>query len=801
MSESAPSLSSACYSDGAASPREAECCSHGAASSCGADSSANSRRSSNQFHPDRALRRPELRKDKHGSSFTHVPHADTAAWLQCVLLVALCSAFLVAPAFGQTAVQVPRTAEKDRAERKVAKEQNKVAQSADVEINGATAFSETELRSQLKEQIAALSEFGVTAARADDAAFFLELFYRRHGYSKVNVRYSLPGGRRLRLDVNEGPLVTLGTVKFVGNHHQPSEKLFEYVVGPTRERYSRAQRNLPFVSSDIEEGVDLVHRLYVAEGFLDSIVQAPHYETSANGTRVDARIVIVEGRQYFFGDVSFAGRTIFRAEDLRRQMLDLVRQPYTEARLADIPRRLQAYYKARGYYDVQVDAVGAPTSTRSGRVPVRVTIEPGTLYHFDGASVFGLKRLHPSYVTNRFTGLSGKTYNPELVDERFRDLMRTGLFNVLQIQPVPVHGDELHLSISAEEAKSKEFGFSLGYGSYVGAIAGVSYRNRNLFGTGRPLTTSLEYSTRSYKGEIIYEDPYFFETENKFRFRVSALTYDFEGYSKFEIGGRLELSREWTKKYQTGIVFSARHVEITSADIAPEFLGRTSYQVNSFGFTQTLDLRESPFVSPRGLVVDNTFDLAASALGSQIEFVRSTIRASYYVQFAPKVQSVPVAGNADSGGGFRKWFRRSSLAFGARAGIVHSLGGRGNDALELPIDERFFNGGSTTVRSFVERDLGPHDRDNPIGGEFFTVFNAEYTFPIFGEVEGAVFVDAGNLLASSESPGLSDMRYALGVGLRYKLPIGPVRLDYGVNPSPRGQEDFGAFHFSFGFAF
>ena len=125
-----------------------------------------------------------------------------------------------------------------------------------------------------------------------------------------------------------------------------------------------------------------------------------------------------------------------------------------------------------------------------------------------------------------------------------------------------------------------------------------------------------------------------------------------------------------------------------------------------------------------------------------------------------------------------------------------------DEATAIPIDERFFNGGATTVRSFGERELGPHDNHgHPVGGEFFTVFNVEYTFPIFGELQGAVFTDAGNLLPTSEDIGLSDMRYAIGGGLRYKLPVGPIRLDYGVNPDPREFEDFGAFHFSFGFAF
>ena len=703
----------------------------------------------------------------------------------------------------QSAVNVRRPEEKDKVKRAVAKQQEKRAQGANIEFRGAVAFSEKELRSQLKEQLTTVEELGLTAARGDDVAFFLELFYRKHGYAKVAVRYTIGAGNQLRLDISEGPLTTLAALTFEGNTKLPAEKLFEYAVGPTRERYSKMQTNLPFVASDIEEGADLVHRLYVAVGFLDAIVDPPRYGYLENGSQVNVTIPIHEGRQYFFGDVSFSGQTIYGPEALRGQMLDLLAQPYTDARVADMPRRLQTYFRARGYYDVKVEASGDPAVAKNGHVPVHVTIVPGPLYRFDGVTVHGLDRLHPSYVTGRFRRLNGKIYSPEVIDERFRELMRSGLFNILQIKPTPIGGNLLRLDISAEEAKSKEFGFSIGYGSYTGAIAGVQYRDRDMFGYGRPITTSVEVSQRSYKGEILYEDPYLFETDFSLRARLSALTFDFDGYSKFEIGTKLDLTRKITKQYQLGLVYSARHVEVTSADIAPEFLGRTSYFVSSLGFTQTLDLRESPFVAPRGLVFDNTLDVAASALGSQVEFVRSTVRVSYYLPFAGKKVQTPGVGEELLAPSGRRWIERTSLAFGARAGIIHSLTNSGpDDARDIPIDERFFNGGSTTVRSFTERDLGPHDlNDHPIGGEFFTVMNAEYTFPLYGELLGALFVDAGNLLPSAEDPGFNDLRYAIGLGLRYQLPIGPIRLDYGVNPDRRADEDFGAFHFSFGFAF
>jgi outer membrane protein insertion porin family len=719
------------------------------------------------------------------------------------VLFCLGSAALITNAIAQSAVDVPRPEERQKAQQAVAKQKEKRAQQTSIiEFRGQQAFDEKALRSALKEEITTIDDYGLSPARADDVAFFLEVFYRKHGYAKVNVHYTIESQNRLRLDITEGPLMTLGTIIFEGNVQEPTDKLFEYVVGPTRERYSKLQKNLPFVAADMQEGAELVHRFYVARGFLDSVVDPPRYIFQGQINRVDVVIPIHEGRQYVFGSISFTGQTIYDAETLRGQIFDLLQQPYTDARVADIPRRIEAYYKARGYYDVNVDATAAPDEAVNGRVPVQVVVAAGAVYHFDGVTVSGLDRLHPSFVIKRFSKLQGKTYSPDVLDERFRTLMKTGLFNLVQIKPVPVDGHLLRLDISAEEAKSKEFGFSIGYGSYEGGIFGVQYRDRDLFGYGRPLTTSIEVSQRAYRGEILYEDPFFFDTDFSFRARLAAINFRFDGYTKFELGGRLELTRKITKYDEAGVTFAVRHVKIIDAEIKPIFLGDENYFVNTLGFTNTIDMRESPFVTPRGFLINNTLDLASSAFGSDIEFIRGTIRVGYYIPFGPKPLTPGVVEDKP-GTPLQRWFQQSSIAFGARAGIIHSLTVSGPDeAFAIPIDERFFNGGSDTVRSFGERDLGPHDhRGHPLGGEFFTVFNIEYTFPIFGELQGALFTDAGNLLPTAEEPGLDDMRYAIGAGLRYKLPVGPIRLDYGVNPDPRPQEDFGAFHFSFGFAF
>jgi len=300
-------------------------------------------------------------------------------------------------AAAQSAVDVARPEERQKARQAVVKEQEKRAkQTSIIEFRGQQAFAEKELRSALKEELTTIEDFGLSPARADDLAFFLEVFYRKHGYAKVNVHYVIESGSRLRLDITEGPRFMLRTVTFDGNAREPADKLFEYMVGPTRERYSKLEKRLPFVAADMEEGTRLVDRFYIADGFLDAVVDPPRYSFQEQSSDVDVVVPVHEGGQYFFGSVSFSGQTVYGAEALRGQIIDLLQRPYTEVRVADIPRRLQAYFKARGYYDVKVEATGAPEEAVNGRVPVEITISPGPVYHFDGVTVNGLTRLHPS---------------------------------------------------------------------------------------------------------------------------------------------------------------------------------------------------------------------------------------------------------------------------------------------------------------------------------------------------------------------------------------------------------------------
>src|SRR4029077_2227100 len=96
---------------------------------------------------------------------------------------------------------------------------------------------------------------------------------------------------------------------------------------------------------------------------------------------------------------------------------------------------------------------------------------------------------------------------------------------------------------------------------------------------------------------------------------------------------RLDFTRKITKQYEVGLVFSERHVDVTSAAIDPALLGDTSYFVGSIGLVQSLDLRDSKVNPSRGFVLDHTIDFATSAIGSNVNFVRSTARFTYFIPF------------------------------------------------------------------------------------------------------------------------------------------------------------------------
>ena len=646
-----------------------------------------------------------------------------------------------------------------------------------IRFTGASHFDQKQLRAAIADQITALDQEGASPALADDAAFFLGLFYRNNGYSDAEVASKVLGPHAVELDITEGPLTMLSGAHFHGVSGLPVATLNDTITESTRERFSKAKGALPFVQADIDTGVDRIRGLYASEGFLDAVVDPPKVTLNAAHTSASVDVTVHEGTQYHFGKITFGGDLVFYPNtELLDQLKPFTSKPYTPDQVTNMQRAVVYYYKTHGYFDPKVDVQSDPKSAVAGNVPVIFTVESGAVYRFGGVSEEGLDRLNPSFLPDRFASLKGKFYNPETLDAKFREMMKTGLFRELRVDPRPLPDDTVELHMKVEEEKAKELGASLGYGTLEGPIIGFVAGDRDLFGSGRPLTANLELSSNFLRGDIVYSDPWLFDSDYALEARLYGQSQEWYRYNVLETGFRPEISRQLTKWLQASVFYLGKEVKTTDEGIDSSKIGPTSYFVSSVGTSLNLDTRTPDKINPRAGWVGSLAGEAASAtLGSTVEFLRATGRLTCYI---------PVTS-------------RSLLALGARGGWMKPLSGDDND---IPIDERFFNGGSRSVRSFLERRLGPSDYHGyTIGGDTFTTFNAEYQFPLPYSLVGAAFADAGSVGATPTM--LGRMRYGVGPGIRYATPVGPLRVDVGFNPDRRTGERRMVIQISFGMAF
>jgi outer membrane protein insertion porin family len=643
-----------------------------------------------------------------------------------------------------------------------------------VRFVGNTKFDNKELSAALADPLAAIQQRGLSLPLADDTAYYLGVFYRRHGYAAVDVKYKIQGPF-LELDISEGPYYKLGEIYFKGNKTFLPAALKDYMIGTTRARFSQFQTELPFVEADLVTGTTLLQSFYISQGFPQvQIVKLATLPDNRRGV-VDATVTINEGPRFYFGPISFSGNFGIAPTEFSAKIKSLTKppKPYSDAELQNLQRDLTFGFKKKGYYSASVSATPNFRGAHGGLVPITVDAVPGPVYRF-GAFVENQgpnARVRPEFLPRRFEQLRGVTYDPDKLKDLYSKLYLTGLYDSLDIQEVPQTDDTITLVATPEEAKAKELGFYVGYDTFDGILLGTNYTNRNVDGLGRIFSFFVDYTGRGPDGEISYENPWFLERDIDFRTALGLSFKSLIGYSIQKYYGRIAFTKTFRKGIETAVFFEAKEGNVSSIVIHPESLaGPTSYQLITLGLTQAFDFRDSPTNPRKGWVVDGSASFSESVDGSA-SFARFTGRYSTYFSFG-----------------------KTLLALGARLGYIDSVQGTAG----VPIDERFFNGGSTTVRSFYETDLSPKDTENhPIGGLARSIFKVEYDVPIYGDLVGAAFVDAGG---TGDTP-FDNFATGIGGGVRYNLPIGPVRVDYGVNPAPRKNQSVSVLSLSFGFAF
>lgn len=645
-----------------------------------------------------------------------------------------------------------------------------------VQISGGSEGMLASLDEVIEQQIALSGDKTASGALADDLAFFVRRHYLSQGWLSATVTWTLEQDAIL-LTVTEGVQQHVGATTFPGNPGLSEEELRRYLLRPTRERVGRFVKETPFVEPEITAGKDLVHRYVLSQGYADAAVDEA-VPAMRDGGVVDLQVTIRPGIQWHVGRVTLNDMPSAVEEVVRLPARALQGQPLNEARVESFRRQIEGEVQSLGYFAGKVTS----HSTRAGGqlMDLVFTAVPGPLHRvekieIDPAFSHGATRL----LRSAFRPAVGHVYDAKRMELAYGRIVDTGLFEHLEMEPEAAGENALALAFSGEEAKRSSVGISGGFDTFLGAILGLEYKNVNFWDSGGMVRVKVTATQLGYLAGVQWKNPAIFSTPYALAVDLMPESFAFEGYTRQTGGLRVALSRDFTRHFSAEIHAGVSVNTVSSDTLTALELGPDDYDLGTAGLTLTYEARDNPVSPTRGWFMSAAVQggYVSTAL-QEVSYTRTEFAASWYV---------PLSG---------KW--RSAI--GAHFGSLIT----GEDVGYVPIELRSYNGGAKSVRSFAERELGPRAHDGtPLGGTQTQTVSGEVSYEIAKNLELAAFVDAGSLTTEKGSvlPKFDDIRYAAGVGLRYRLPFGPLRVDYGVNLDRRTGEDRGALHIGFGFAF
>lgn len=648
-----------------------------------------------------------------------------------------------------------------------------------VAIQGLRSVSEDDAREWVKDQITFIESSNASMAKADDVSYFLENALRDRGYKNATVEWKLEG-ERILLTVSEGNTLRLGEVSVTGNTALKDDAIRELITSATRKRMKlEVDDDMPYVAPDIKSGQARIDEFYRLLGYGNVTVQV---DTTERSDKIELLVTIEEGIQQQVGSITFPEAPSDEVSDAYEEIQkDFEATTFSAAISPKLASRLRAIAVDAGFYHATVDVTESERIAAGELETVNLVVSAdwGPPVQLSGVNVSGNSKVTDSFFEKHFEELIDNPYSPDGTNKEVEELLQTGAFETVRTDVVEQEDGTFALNVDIEEGYSRQVGIYGGYTNYEGPIAGFEFRNLNLFGSVRKIDAEIQFSKRGARGELEFIDPWFLNTDSEFRAGLFAINRNEVGYEKFQTGGRYSLTKRFGRQMKdtVSIFGEASYTDVHDFDIQAAFLGDTEYLAHSVGVSLIHDRRDQPRNPRSGYIAQGSMSIASSAIASETEFFKATGRLGYYH---------PVG--------------EHTLRLAARAGMISPMG----DTAAIPIDLRFYNGGAQSVRSFLERRLGSTDASGyPVGGEFYTTFNIEYEIPVkqFEGLSIVPFADAGNLIYDAGDASLDDLRYAIGLGIRYETPIGPLRLEYGHNPDPRVGESNGTLHIGFGFSY
>lgn len=587
-------------------------------------------------------------------------------------------------------------------------------------------------------------------------------FLRRKGYVFASVRSSIEktgAGLRVLYDVDPGEKFRIREVAFEGQKNITS--------GELKRELGIADRLLFFGVMDGERVFELpreVELFYRTRGFPGA---KANLNFARQGRKLGAVIRVEEGERQSIQRIILEGAEAFPQEILRAQLASREGGPFFPPAVQRDVEKLEAYYLNHGRRGTRVSV--AVEKEEDNLFSLRFGISEGRKVRVGRVIIAGNVVTRKSAILRELSVKEGDEASSESILQTKRNLERLGIFSEVNIEEVPVSPDVVNLILSLREGERNYAGVGVGletkseprtfaiWDNIIRLRGTAEVTRTNLFGTASQLSFVTQLSLKETRGVLSWEHPYFFglpvqtyqnawlEREERKSFAFDQRGLSLTGIKQLPRSQVLLCSLRWARTVLT-------HLEIQESEVDRQYF---PFSATSVTGSFIRDWRNDSFNPEGGYFFSAVAEWAYPLFRAESDFIKMFLKYQGFLPVSPGLN-------------FNMTFR---------------LGlGRGR----IPIHERFFGGGSNSFRGEEFDELGPKDSfsGKPVGGKALVLFNFELKFPVVSglrDLSGAVFCDLGNVFSKRSEFDLYKFKGALGLGVRYRTPLGPLRFDLAWN--------------------
>jgi len=576
----------------------------------------------------------------------------------------------------------------------------------------------------------------------------------------------------LHFFIYEGQKVKTGKISFAGTSI-PEEDL----KGLLSLREGKVYNDL-LLDTDREK----LRNFFVSLGYLSPLIEEFKTTYHEDSNTVDIEVIILEGKKTEIEQVNVVGTQRVTEEEIRETLRIRPGDVYNEVNIIDARYRVIDLYDTRGFLGTTVNV---ESEIREHKAAVTFRIEEGDKIFFGKTIVAGNYRTRYHVIERELHEKENMPYDYRILTRDRRKLYRLGLFTDVDTDALERYDHKKDVLLTVQEGNAGSVELSLGYATYERFRGVLDLSYRNLWGKNIQPSLRLDISSLAQRFLLQYYEPWFLDRQ--LRFKTFLL---FENKEEINIDTRETLYKLERYAASAGVekdisdtVLAKLYYEfslVKTYDVQPDVV-LSKEDVGTLFISGIVpwilyDTRDNLFEPQKGIFSGVTLKFTSPIFLSETDFLKLMFFGNYYYKLSKRFVAA-----VSFRGGFAKGY---------------------NDTKELPIVERFFLGGRTTVRGYEQDMLGPKGDDgNPTGGNAFLMQNLELRASLGKGIGLVAFLDGGNVWVDVKDIHLGDLKFTPGIGVRYKTPVGPLRIDYGYKLDREPGESRGVFHFAIGHAF